>query len=48
MVRNLAMTADLDAIGRTVVRMTEDRAVLVTDLAEVAHGVQPLAPATPV
>jgi CzcA family heavy metal efflux pump len=42
MVRNLAMTTDLDALARTVVKSMDGRPVTVADLAEVGHGVQPM------
>jgi Cu/Ag efflux pump CusA len=40
MVRNLAMTTDLDALAATVVRQDGDRPVLISDLATVAPAVQ--------
>ena len=40
MVRNLAMTTDLDALAATVVRQDGDRPVLVSDLATVVPAVQ--------
>jgi CzcA family heavy metal efflux pump len=42
MVRNLAMSTDLAALGRTVVRVTADRVVTLADVAEVAWGVEPM------
>lgn len=42
MVRNLAMTADLAEIGRTVVRHANDRAVVIADVADVVWGVEPM------
>jgi CzcA family heavy metal efflux pump len=40
MVRNVAMTTDLAAIGRTPVKVSGDRPVLISDVAKVAWGVQ--------
>ncbi len=42
MVRNLGMSTDLREIGSTVVKMLGDRPVLIQDVADVAHGVQPM------
>jgi CzcA family heavy metal efflux pump len=42
MVRNLAMSTDLAALGRTVVRAGDDRVVTLADVAEVAWGVEPM------
>ena len=42
MVRHLAMTTDLNAIGKTVVRHLEDRSVLIEDVADVVWGVEPM------
>ena len=42
MVRNLAMTTDLDEIGNTVVRHENDRAVRIKDVATVAWDIQPM------
>jgi len=42
MVRNLAMTTDLDAIGNTVVTHLNDRAVRIKDIATVVWDVEPM------
>ena len=42
MVRHLAMTTDLNAIGKTVVRHLEDRSVLIEDVADVVWEVEPM------
>ena len=42
MVRNLGMTTDLSDLAGTVVKMNGDRAVLISDVARVEHGVQPM------
>jgi CzcA family heavy metal efflux pump len=42
MVRNLAMTTDLEAIGRTVVKKINDRTIRVNDVAKVAWDVEPM------
>ena len=42
MVRNLAMTTDLEEIGDTVVRHENDRAVRIKDVATVAWGIEPM------
>ena len=42
MVRNLAMTTDLAAIGRTVIKHTGDRALTIADVATVAWGLEPM------
>ena len=42
MVRNLAMSTDLAALGRTVVRIAGDRAVTLADVADVAWGIEPM------
>ena len=42
MVRNLAMTTDLEAIGNTVVTHKNDRAVRISDVANVAWGIEPM------
>ena len=42
MVRHLAMTTDLNAIGKTVVRHLEDRSVLIEDVADVVWDVEPM------
>jgi CzcA family heavy metal efflux pump len=40
MVRNLGMTANLDDLGRTVIKTVGDRPVVVSDVAKLAWGVQ--------
>ena len=42
MVRNLAMTKDLDAIGNVVVAYRNDRPLCIRDIAEVSWGVEPM------
>jgi len=42
MVRHLAMTTDLNAIGKTVVKHVEDRSVLIEDVADVVWDVEPM------
>ena len=42
MVRNLAMTVQLEDIARTVVRRSGDRAITIGDVAQVAWGVEPM------
>jgi CzcA family heavy metal efflux pump len=42
MVRNLAMTTDLDAIGRTAIKRVGDRPVRIADVAQVAWGIEPM------
>ena len=42
MVRNLSMTTDLDAIGRTVIKRLKDRPVLISDVAQVVWGIEPM------
>ncbi|MCB1096664.1 MAG: efflux RND transporter permease subunit [Verrucomicrobiae bacterium] len=42
MVRNLAMTTDLDAIGDTVVVHENDRAIRIKDVATVEWGIEPM------
>ncbi len=42
MVRNLAMTTDLGAIARTVIKRVNDRPVTVADVATVAWGIAPM------
>ena len=42
MVRNLAMTTDLDAIGQTVVHHERDRAIRLRDVARVAWEIAPM------
>lgn len=42
MVRNLAMTVQLDDIARTLVKRVNDRPIRITDVAGVAWGVEPM------
>ncbi|HEX2852004.1 MAG TPA: efflux RND transporter permease subunit [Opitutaceae bacterium] len=42
MVRNLAMTTDLGEIARTVIKQVGDRSVLLSDVATVAWGIEPM------
>jgi CzcA family heavy metal efflux pump len=42
MVRNLAMTADLKDLADTVVKTVGDRPILISDVATVTHGIQPM------
>ena len=42
MVRNLAMTTDLDAIGNTVVTHVNDRPIRIKDIATVAWDIEPM------
>ncbi len=42
MVRNLAMTVQLDAIARTVVKRVGDRAIHIADVATVDWGIEPM------
>ncbi len=42
MVRNLAMTTDLDAIAETVVAYRNDRAIHIRDVAEVVWDIEPM------
>jgi CzcA family heavy metal efflux pump len=42
MVRNLAMTTDLDAIGNTVVTHVNDRPIRIKDVATVAWDIEPM------
>lgn len=42
MVRNLAMTTELDEIAKTVVRYEDDRAIRLKDVAEVVWDIQPM------
>ncbi len=42
MVRQLAMTTDLAALGRTVVKTVDQRPVLLTDVATLAWGLEPM------
>ncbi|WOO42971.1 efflux RND transporter permease subunit [Rubellicoccus peritrichatus] len=42
MVRNLAMTTDMNAIGDTVVRYENDRPIRLSDVADIAWDVEPM------
>lgn len=42
MVRNLGMTTRLEDIAQTVIKTVGDRPVLISDVAEVKHGTQPM------
>ena len=42
MVRNLGMTTDLDDLGRTVIKTVGDRPIVVSDVARLELGVQPM------
>lgn len=42
MVRNLGMSTDLDDLGSTVVKTLGDRPVLISDVARVEFGIQPM------
>ncbi len=42
MVRNLAMSVDLDDIARTVIKKVNDRPVAIGDVAKVAWGIEPM------
>ena len=42
MVRNLAMSTDLTALGHTVVKITEGRPVVLSDVATLAWGIEPM------
>ncbi|MEQ1862213.1 MAG: efflux RND transporter permease subunit [Chthoniobacteraceae bacterium] len=42
MVRNLAMTVQLDDIARTVVKKVNDRAISISDVAKVDWGIEPM------
>lgn len=42
MIRNLAMTTDLEQIGKTVVKLIDGRPVIIADVAEVAWGIEPM------
>jgi CzcA family heavy metal efflux pump len=42
MVRNLAMTTDLDALARTAVKRVGDRPIAIRDVATVAWGIEPM------
>ncbi len=42
MIRNLAMTVDLDDIARTVVRRVGDRSIRISEVARVEWGIEPM------
>jgi CzcA family heavy metal efflux pump len=42
MVRNLAMTVQLDDIARTVIKKVNDRAIRIVDVAKVVWGIEPM------
>ena len=42
MVRNLAMTTDLDAIGNTVVALENDRPIRLADVADITWDIEPM------
>jgi CzcA family heavy metal efflux pump len=42
MVRNLAMSAELGDIATTVIKTVGDRSILISDVASVVHGIQPM------
>jgi Cu/Ag efflux pump CusA len=42
MVRNLAMTVELDDIARTVIKKINDRPISIGDVAEVVWGIEPM------
>jgi Cu/Ag efflux pump CusA len=42
MVRNLGMTTRLEDIAQTVIKTVGDRPVLISDVAEVTNGIQPM------
>lgn len=42
MVRNLAMTSDLEAIGETVVSYQDDRIIQLRDVADIQWGIEPM------
>ncbi|MBX7210162.1 MAG: CusA/CzcA family heavy metal efflux RND transporter [Verrucomicrobiaceae bacterium] len=42
MVRNLAMTVQLDDIARTVIKKVNDRAISISDVAKVDWGIEPM------
>jgi CzcA family heavy metal efflux pump len=41
MVRNLAMTTDLDELGRTIIKMSNGRPIAISDVAKVAWDTEP-------
>lgn len=42
MVRNLAMTTDLNELGATIVKHVQDRPIRISDVADVVWGVEPM------
>ncbi|MFC5049354.1 efflux RND transporter permease subunit [Rubritalea spongiae] len=42
MIRNLAMTTDLEELGKTVIKMLDDRPVTISDVATVQWGIEPM------
>jgi CzcA family heavy metal efflux pump len=42
MVRNLAMTVQLDDIAKSIIKKTNDRPILMSDVAEVVWGIEPM------
>ena len=42
MVRHLAMSTDLDTLGKTVVRQVGDRSILIEDVADVVWDIEPM------
>ncbi|MDG1892433.1 MAG: efflux RND transporter permease subunit [Verrucomicrobiota bacterium] len=42
MVRHLAMTTDLEAIGATIIKQIEDRPITISDVADVVWDVEPM------
>lgn len=42
MVRNLAMSTDLKALGSTVIKLLDDRPIKISDVANVVWGVEPM------
>lgn len=42
MVRNLAMTVDLDDIAKTIIKVSSGRSIAVSDVAKVAWGTEPM------
>jgi CzcA family heavy metal efflux pump len=42
MVRNLSMTVELDDIGSTVIKRTDDRSISISDVADVVWGIEPM------
>lgn len=42
MIRNLAMTTDIQAIGNTPIKKSGDRVIVISDVAAVAWGIEPM------